>query len=98
MAGKATGERIPGRKYRAIVEAAGIGDSINRIARKVGVTWRTVKAVVSVESKEIAERKEELLRQSLRITQRAANQSFLEFLENFQTFFETSPRCSRRRR
>jgi len=26
MAGKATGERIPGEKYRAIVEAAAIGD------------------------------------------------------------------------
>ena len=74
MAGKATGERIPGRKYRAIVEAAGIGDSINRIARKVGVTWRTVKAVVGRESREIAERKQELLDSSLDLAQRAADQ------------------------
>jgi len=72
MAGKATGERIPGRKYRAIVEAAGIGDSINRIARKVGVTWRTVKAVVSAESREIAERKQAILELSLANAELAA--------------------------
>ena len=71
MAGKATGERIPGKKYRAIVEAAAIGDPINRIARKVGVTWRTVKAVVERESREIAERKQELLDQSIRVAKRA---------------------------
>ena len=74
MAGKATGERIPGKKYRAIVEAAAIGDPINRIARKVGVTWRTVKAVVGRESREIAERKQELLDSSLDLAQRAADQ------------------------
>jgi len=71
MAGKATGERIPGRKYRTIVEAAAIGDSINRIARKVGVTWRTADAVVKRESREIAERKQELLDQSIRVAKRA---------------------------
>jgi len=71
MAGKATGERIPEKKYRAIVEAAAIGDSINRIARKVGVTWRTADAVVKRESREIAERKQELLDQSIRVAKRA---------------------------
>ena len=71
MAGRATGERIPGKKYRAIVEAAAIGDPINRIARKVGVTWRTADAVVKLESREIAERKQELLDQSIRVAKRA---------------------------
>src|SRR5438105_2540219 len=73
MAGKATGERIPGKKYRAIVEAAAIGDPINRIARKVGVTWRTADVIVKRESREIADRKQELLDQSLRIAKRAAD-------------------------
>src|SRR5439155_17432779 len=73
MAGKATGERIPGKTYRAIVGAAAIGDPINRIARKVGVTWRTADAVVKRESREIAERKQELLDQSLRLAKRAAD-------------------------
>src|SRR5947207_8051593 len=73
MAGKATGERIPGRKYRQIVEAASRGDSINLISRNVKVTWHTVKAVVERESREIAERKQELLDQSLRIARCAAN-------------------------
>src|SRR6266536_1578698 len=73
MAGRATGKRIPGRKYRAIVEAAAIGDPINRIACKVGVTWRTADAVVKRESREIADRKQELLDSSIRIAQRAAN-------------------------
>src|SRR5437667_8558246 len=73
MAGKATGERIPGKTYRAIVGAAAIGDPINRIARKVGVTWRTADAVIKRESREIADRKQELLDSSIRIAQRAAN-------------------------
>ena len=72
MAGNATGERIPGKKYRAIVEVAAVGDPINRIARKVGVTWRTVKAVVSAESREIAERKQAILELSLANAELAA--------------------------
>ena len=72
MAGKATGERISGKKYRAIVEAAAIGDSINLISKTVGVTWRTAKAVVERESREIAERKEALLDLFLDIAQQAA--------------------------
>jgi hypothetical protein len=38
-----------------------------------GVTWRTAKAVVERESRQIAVRKQELLEQSLRIARRAAN-------------------------
>src|SRR5713101_6988817 len=72
MAGKATGERISGKKYRAIVEAAAIGDSINLISKTVVVTWRTAKAVVERESREIAERKEALLHLFLEIAQQAA--------------------------
>src|SRR5437763_15402574 len=75
MAGKATGERIPGRKYRTIVEAAAIGDSINRIARKVGGTWRTADAVVKRESREIAERKQKILDQSIRVDKRALDRT-----------------------
>jgi len=80
MAGNATGERIPGKKYRAIVEVAAVGDPINRIARKVGVTWRTVKAVVSAESREIAERKQAILEHSLAISELAA----ARILDNLQ--------------
>jgi hypothetical protein len=72
--GKATGERISGAKYRAIVDLAAQGRQIDRIAREAGVTWRTAKAVVERESRQIAERKQELLNQSLRIARRAANQ------------------------
>ena len=72
--GKYTGERIPGGKYRAIVDMAAQGRQIDRIAREAGVTWRTAKAVVERESRQIAVRKQELLDQSLRIARRAANQ------------------------
>ena len=71
---KYTGERIAGRKYRAIVDLAAQGRKIDRIARKAKVTWRTAKAVVERESRQIAERKQELLDQSLRIARRAANE------------------------
>jgi hypothetical protein len=71
--GKYTGERISGAKYRAIVDLAAQGRQIDRIAREAGVTWRTAKAVVERESRQIAERKQELLEQSLRIARRAAN-------------------------
>jgi hypothetical protein len=71
--GKYTGERISGAKYRAIVDLAAQGRQIDRIAREAGVTWRTAKAVVERESRQIAERKRELLEQSLRIARRAAN-------------------------
>ena len=71
--GQYTGERIPGSKYRAIVDLAAQGRQIDRIAREAGVTWRTAKAVVKRESRQIAERKQELLEQSLRIARRAAN-------------------------
>jgi hypothetical protein len=59
--GQYTGERIPGAKYRAIVDLAAQGRQIDRIAREAGVTWRTAKAVVERESRQIAERKQELL-------------------------------------
>ena len=72
--GKYTGERIPGCKYRAIVDMAAQGRQIDRIAREAGVTWRTAKAVVERESRQIAVRKQELLERSLRIARRAANQ------------------------
>jgi hypothetical protein len=72
--GKYTGERISGAKYRAIVDLAAQGRQIDRIAREAGVTWRTAKAVVERESRQIAVRKQELLDQSLRIARRAANQ------------------------
>jgi hypothetical protein len=68
-----TGERLPGAKYRAIVDLAAQGRKIDRIAREAKVTWRTAKAVVERESRQIAERKQELLDQSLRIARRAAN-------------------------
>lgn len=71
--GQYTGERIPGAKYRAIVDLAPQGRQIDRIAREAGVTWRTAKAVVKRESRQIAARKQELLEQSLRIARRAAN-------------------------
>jgi hypothetical protein len=71
--GKYTGERISGAKYRAIVDLAAQGRQIDRIAREAKVTWRTAKAVVERESRQIAERKQELLEQSLRIARRAAN-------------------------
>jgi hypothetical protein len=72
--GKYTGERISGAKYRAIVDLAAQGRQIDRIAREAGVTWRTAKAVVERESRQISVRKQELLDQSLRIARRAANQ------------------------
>jgi hypothetical protein len=72
--GRYTGERISGAKYRTIVDLAAQGRQIDRIAREAGVTWRTAKAVVERESRQIAERKQELLEQSLRIARRAANQ------------------------
>jgi hypothetical protein len=59
--GRYTGERIPGAKYRAIVDLAAQGRQIDRIAREAGVTWRTAKAVVERESRQIVERKQELL-------------------------------------
>jgi hypothetical protein len=71
--GKYTGERISGAKYRAIVDLAAQGRQIDRIAREAKVTWRTAKAVVERESRQIAERKQELLEQTLRIARRAAN-------------------------
>ena len=71
--GKYTGERISGAKYRAVVDLAAQGRQIDRIAREAGVTWRTAKAVVERESRQIAVRKQELLEQSLRIARRAAN-------------------------
>jgi hypothetical protein len=71
--GKYTGERISGAKYRAIVDLAAQGRQIDRIAREAGVTWRTAKAVVERESRQIATRKQELLEQSIRIARRAAN-------------------------
>ncbi len=71
--GKYTGERISGAKYRAVVDLAAQGRQIDRIAREAKVTWRTAKAVVERESRQIAERKQELLDQSLRIARRAAN-------------------------
>jgi hypothetical protein len=71
--GRCTGERISCAKYRAIVDLAAQGRQIDRIAREAGVTWRTAKAVVERESRQIAERKQELLEQSLRIARRAAN-------------------------
>jgi hypothetical protein len=58
--GRYTGERIPGAKYRAIVDLAAQGRQIDRIAREAGVTRRTAKAVVERESRQIAERKQEL--------------------------------------
>jgi hypothetical protein len=73
LKGQYTGERLPGAKYRAIVDLAAQGRKIDRIAREAKVTWRTAKAVVERESRQIAERKQELLEQSLRIARRAAN-------------------------
>ncbi len=73
MAGQSTGERVPGKKYRQVVEAAAVGDPINRIARNLQLSWPTVRAIIQRESRDIAERKQELLVQSLRIARRAAN-------------------------
>ena len=73
LKGQYTGERIPGAKYRAIVDLAAQGRKIDRIAREAKVTWRTAKAVVERETRQIAQRKQELLDQSLRIARRAAN-------------------------
>src|SRR6266851_2835482 len=73
MAGQSTGERVPGKKYRQVVEAAAVGDPINRIARNLKLSWPTVRAIIQRESRDIAERKQELLDQSLRIARRAAD-------------------------
>src|SRR5260370_10313573 len=73
MAGQSTGERVAGKKYREVVEAAGVGDPTNRIARNLKLSWPTVRAIIQRESRDIAERKQELLDQSLRIARRAAN-------------------------
>ena len=73
MAGQSTGERVPGKKYRQVVEAAAVGDPTNRIARNLKLSWPTVRAIIQRESRDIAERKQELLDQSLRIARRAAN-------------------------
>ena len=73
MAGQSTGERVPGKKYRQVVEAAAVGDPTNRIARNLKLSWPTVRAIIERESRDIAERKQELLDQSLRIARRAAN-------------------------
>ena len=73
MAGQSTGERVPGKKYRQVVEAAAVGDPTNRIARSLKLSWPTVRAIIQRESRDIAERKQELLDQSLRIARRAAN-------------------------
>ncbi len=73
MAGQSTGERVPGKKYRQVVEAAAVGDPINRIARNLKLSWPTVRAIIQRESRDIADRKQELLDQSLRIARRAAN-------------------------
>src|SRR5437899_1166019 len=73
MAGQSTGERVPGKKYRQVVEAAAVGDPTNRIARNLKLSWPTVRAIIQRESRDIAERKQELLDQSLRIARRAAD-------------------------
>ena len=73
MAGQSTGERVPGKKYRQVVEAAAVGDPTNRIARNLKLSWPTVRAIIQRESRDIADRKQELLDQSLRIARRAAN-------------------------
>src|SRR6266852_5792036 len=73
MSGQSTGERVPGKKYRQVVEAAAVGDPINRIARNLQLSWPTVRAIIQRESRDIAERKQELLDQSLRIARRAAD-------------------------
>jgi len=63
----------PLRLSQASLDLAAQGRKIDRIAREARVTWRTAKAVVERESRQIAERKQELLEQSLRIARRAAN-------------------------
>ncbi len=73
MSGQSTGERVPGKKYPQVVEAAAVGDPTNRIARNLKPSWPTVRAIIQRESRDIAERKQELLDQSLRIARRAAN-------------------------
>lgn len=55
------------------MDLAAQGRKIDRIAREVKITWRTAKAVVERETRQITERKQELLDQSLRIARRAAN-------------------------
>ena len=55
------------------MDLAAQGRKIDRIAREAKVTWRTAKAVLERETRQIAERKQELLDQSLRIARRAAN-------------------------
>jgi hypothetical protein len=66
-----TGERIDGRKYRAICQAAVNGATINAIAQQVGVKWETAKVIVERESKPIGERKRELADACMRIAQHA---------------------------
>src|SRR5216117_3810209 len=46
MAGQSTGERVPGKKYRQVVEAAAVGDPTNRIARNLKLSWPTVRAII----------------------------------------------------
>ena len=70
--GKSTGERIPAKKRNAAVTAAVHGATVNQVATQSGLDWRTAKAIVVAESQTIAQRKEQLLDQALRISHKAA--------------------------
>jgi hypothetical protein len=73
--GRSTGERIPGAKYRAVMEAAANGHQIARIARDCHMARRTVLAIIERESALIAQRKQILAEKWLRIANRAADRT-----------------------
>jgi hypothetical protein len=79
MSGQSTGERVPGKKYRQVVEAAAVGDPTNRIARNLKPSWPTVRAIIQRESRDIAERKQELLDPSISLCcQMSSNRALLK--------------------
>ena len=73
MAGVSTGERIPGKLYRAVVEGAANAHKVTRIARDVGISRSTVQAIINRESALIGQRKQILAEQFLRIAKRGAD-------------------------
>ena len=56
--GKYTGERIPGGKIQAIINALSLGEPVDQIARRLKTSKHTIIAVRERESHDIARRKE----------------------------------------
>jgi hypothetical protein len=72
MAGISTGERISGEVVQAIIAAASLGNTMNRISRIAGADRASVKAIVQRESATIQQRKLDLQPIFARIAMRGA--------------------------